>query len=248
MNNDPYYIVKNTISETLAGLRELHKTWRLHLADTSPAADDEFSWTTEELRNAIKTVEWDLQELKKTIQIVQQNKTRFNIDEHELANRRRFVQESEDFVANLKIEIDTGVRQRVRVDPKSASSKHSQTSSSKRYEKVDNLIEKENEDYIQTQARKQDDLYAQQHKDLEELEVYVDTLHGMSQEMGQELEAHDKALTHLETETDRSNSGVRKAVGQINQLLDKADGNTGYIIVLVLTLVLIGLIVLILFI
>jgi hypothetical protein len=57
---------------------------------------------TTELRNALRSIEWDLEDLDDTIQIVEKNPAKFRIDAGELAARKGFIALTRDEVEKMK--------------------------------------------------------------------------------------------------------------------------------------------------
>jgi syntaxin 6 len=50
--------------------RGLHQRWRELLHEDAAAGREELDWTTNELRNGLLSVEWDLEDLEETIDIL----------------------------------------------------------------------------------------------------------------------------------------------------------------------------------
>lgn len=75
------------VFKALNKTRGLYLRWR-ELGDSSGAAGAETEWTTTELRNSLRSIEWDLEDLEDTINILflKESKIRFffNINSHSL--------------------------------------------------------------------------------------------------------------------------------------------------------------------
>jgi len=48
----------------------LHQRWMELLQDPGGASKEEMDWTTNELRNSLRSIEWDLEDLDETINIL----------------------------------------------------------------------------------------------------------------------------------------------------------------------------------
>lgn len=48
----------------------LHQRWMELLQDPGGASKEEVDWTTNELRNSLRSIEWDLEDLDETINIL----------------------------------------------------------------------------------------------------------------------------------------------------------------------------------
>ena len=59
---------------------------------------EEQEWAETELRNALRSIEWDLEDLDDTVQIVEKNPAKFRIDGGELAVRKSFIAQTREEV------------------------------------------------------------------------------------------------------------------------------------------------------
>jgi len=48
----------------------LYHRWRELVDDSRGTLKEEFDWTTNELRNSLRSIEWDLEDLEETINIL----------------------------------------------------------------------------------------------------------------------------------------------------------------------------------
>lgn len=62
----------------------------------------EADWATTELRNSLRSIEWDLEDLEDTISIVEKNIQKFKVDVRELKARRDFISATRDEVKLMK--------------------------------------------------------------------------------------------------------------------------------------------------
>ena len=91
--------------KALLKTRALYDRWRssedegLRLRSSST---EEREWAATELRNALRSIEWDLEDLDDTVQIVEKNPAKFRIDATELAVRKRFITETRGEVNRMK--------------------------------------------------------------------------------------------------------------------------------------------------
>ncbi|XP_055837726.1 syntaxin-6 isoform X1 [Episyrphus balteatus] len=95
---DPFFVVKDEVFKALNKTRGLYLRWR-ELGESSAA---EVEWTTTELRNSLRSIEWDLEDLEDTISIVEKNPNKFRIDNRELSSRRHFIDATRDEVKSMK--------------------------------------------------------------------------------------------------------------------------------------------------
>ncbi|XP_031620491.1 syntaxin-6 [Contarinia nasturtii] len=95
---DPFFVVKDEVFKALNKTRGLYLRWR----DLGNAGGAETEWTTTELRNSLRSIEWDLEDLEDTITIVEKNLSKFKIDQKELNSRRYFIDATRDEVKSMK--------------------------------------------------------------------------------------------------------------------------------------------------
>lgn len=90
------------VQKAVNKVRTLYARWQELLNDPRKAGGDEFNWTTNELKNNIRSIEWDLEDLDETIGIVEANPRKFNMDMSELSKRKLFVKQTRDDINSIK--------------------------------------------------------------------------------------------------------------------------------------------------
>ncbi|XP_025024337.1 syntaxin-10 isoform X1 [Python bivittatus] len=90
---DPFFVVKGEVQKAVNTAWGLYQRWRQLLQETQVVNKEELNWTTNELRNTLRSIEWDLEDLEETICIVESNPHKFTITPSEVAARRSFVTE-----------------------------------------------------------------------------------------------------------------------------------------------------------
>lgn len=71
--------------------RGLYLRWIELQDDTVCITKDEIDWTNNELKNSLRSIEWDLEDLEDTIDIVEKNPSKFKIDNKEITTRKNFI-------------------------------------------------------------------------------------------------------------------------------------------------------------
>jgi len=107
---DPFFVVKDEVLKALLKTRDLFESWRLgqeclaseNGGDGFLRTAEEQEWATTELRNSLRSIEWDLEDLDDTVQIVEKNPAKFRIDSAELSVRKAFIQQTRDEVNRMK--------------------------------------------------------------------------------------------------------------------------------------------------
>ncbi|KAH8290765.1 hypothetical protein KR054_005683, partial [Drosophila jambulina] len=95
------------VFKALNKTRGLYLRWR----ELGDSGGTEAEWTTTELRNSLRSIEWDLEDLEDTINILfdkakslenQFITCKFRIDNRELSSRRHFIDNTRDEVKQMK--------------------------------------------------------------------------------------------------------------------------------------------------
>ncbi|XP_058054936.1 syntaxin-6 isoform X1 [Anopheles bellator] len=102
MMEDPFFVVKDEVFKALNKTRGLYIRWRELNDAHSGGSTAEADWTTTELKNSLRSIEWDLEDLEDTISIVEKNPSKFKIDNRELSTRRHFIDATRDEVKSMK--------------------------------------------------------------------------------------------------------------------------------------------------
>ena len=58
------------VQKAVQTARSLYQRWCELLDDPSAVSREEYDWTTNELRNSLRSIEWDLEDLEETINIL----------------------------------------------------------------------------------------------------------------------------------------------------------------------------------
>lgn len=78
--------------------RGLYQRWCELLQEGAAVGREELDWTTNELRNGLRSIEWDLEDLEETIGIVEANPGKFRLPAGDLQERRVFVERMREAV------------------------------------------------------------------------------------------------------------------------------------------------------
>ncbi|XP_058793268.1 syntaxin-6 [Phymastichus coffea] len=126
--DDPYFVIKEEVNTALAKARNLFQRWvQLNQNVASGVVNmpqytltgsvlptmnslEELQWTTNELKNALRSLEWDLEDLDDCINILFKNPNKFKVDSRDISMRRGFltVTSAEVKVMRDKLNISRG--------------------------------------------------------------------------------------------------------------------------------------------
>lgn len=69
-DTSPSHLVYREVQKAVNTAQGLFQRWTELLQDPSTATREEIDWTTNELRNNLRSIEWDLEDLDETINIL----------------------------------------------------------------------------------------------------------------------------------------------------------------------------------
>lgn len=78
--------------------RGLYLRWLELQDDPIRFSKEEIEWTNTELKNSLRSIEWDLEDLEDTIDILEKNPSKFKIDNKELTGRKGFIDSTREEV------------------------------------------------------------------------------------------------------------------------------------------------------
>ena len=94
-----------TTSEVVQSLnkaRNLYEQWSDVQPSIAPNAREEFDTITTELRNALRSIEWDLEDLEEAVTLVVNNPKKFKFDTNEIRGRKEFIDTTREEVDLMK--------------------------------------------------------------------------------------------------------------------------------------------------
>ncbi|KAF7459972.1 syntaxin-6 isoform X1 [Marmota monax] len=191
---DPFFVVKGEVQKAVNTAQGLFQRWTELLQDPSAATREEIDWTTNELRNNLRSIEWDLEDLDETISIVEANPRKFNLDATELSIRKAFITSTRQVVRDMKDQMSTSSvqalaerknRQALLGD---SGSQTWSTGTTDQYGRLDRELHLANSHFIEEQQAQQQLIVEQQDEQLELVSGSIGVLKNMSQRIGGELE------------------------------------------------------------
>jgi len=247
---DPFYVVKEEVQQSVNGITTLYDRWQELLKTTNTATNDEFKWTTNQLRTGIKSIEWDLQDLEETIGIVENNRQKFRLEQAEVDSRKKFISETQYIIKKMKEELNTTqTKGKLDNDNRDALMNKSNGKASNRgddrFAALDDAIKSDNEAFIRNQGQVQEQIMRQQDTDLDDLSQVVGVLGQMGTSIHSELEQHNRILDDLDAGVDNTSGRLNSVMRRVNKLLESTSDRVQWCLIIVLTLILIGLVIIV---
>ncbi|XP_030207465.1 syntaxin-10 [Gadus morhua] len=210
---DPFFVVKGEVQKALSRARGLFDRWEELLQESTQVSRDELDWSTNELRNCLRAIDWDLEDLSETISIVESNPGKFRLGENELQERRAFVEQTRLSVQEMKEQLSspTAVAQ--------AEKKSRQVpSGSERSTGLEAHLVSANSRYITEQQEQQQLIVQEQDEQLELVSGSIRVLKDMSGRIGDELDEQAVMLGDFGDEMDQTSSRMDSVLKKLEKV------------------------------
>ncbi|KAK2869087.1 hypothetical protein Q7C36_000958 [Tachysurus vachellii] len=223
---DPFFVVKGEVQKAVNTAQGLYQRWTELLQDPGSATKEEIDWTTNELRNSLRSIEWDLEDLDETINILtilihvkfiillmaNSNPRKFNLDSTELNKRKAFITNTRQTVKDMK---DQMANQAMSLSDKKSRQTLMGEGGSRgpiwqpggdKYTRLDRELQSANSQFIDEQQSQQQLMAEQQDEQLELVSGTIGVLKNMSERIGQELDEQAVMLDDFSHEMDNTQS------------------------------------------
>eukprot|EP01108_Squamamoeba_japonica_P002477 TRINITY_DN218_c0_g1_i1.p1 TRINITY_DN218_c0_g1~~TRINITY_DN218_c0_g1_i1.p1 ORF type:complete len:251 (+),score=122.67 TRINITY_DN218_c0_g1_i1:95-847(+) len=226
MHQDPFYIVKDEVQTAINGVTSLYGRWKDLLRKVDTAKDEEFAWTTNELKSGVRAIEWDLQDLDETVSIVEANPSKFKLDDAEVASRKQFISRSRTLLGEIKQALvsNTAVAKQDADARKQLMSNAPKAKAYDKFAKLESAIDRDNNNFLDEQQQQQQLIMQDQDADLSQLQQSVGNLTEIGYTLNVELDNQNRLLDEFGNEVNDTSARMRIAVKKVNKLLvDTAD-------------------------
>lgn len=221
---DPFFVVKGEVQKAVNAAQSLHHRWSELLQEGGGASKEEMDWTTNELRNSLRSIEWDLEDLDETISIVESNPKKFNLDTAELTKRKAFITNTRETVKEMKEQMSSPTA--VSADKKNKQGERSAQGpiwqpGQDKYSGLDRQLQTANSQFIEEQQTQQQLIAGQQDEQLELVSGTIGVLKNMSERIGMELDEQSVMLDDFSHEMDNTHSrldNVMKKLAKVSHM------------------------------
>jgi len=246
---DPFYVVQEEVQQSVSGVTALYERWQELLKNTNTSQNDEFKWTTREIKNGIKRIEWDIQDLEETIGIVEGNRQRFKLEASEVESRKAFITETKATIKKMKDDLNNATTKgKMENDARNTlmdTQKRKNNQVQGQFDGLQRAIMEDNDNYINNSHQQMQATMAAQDEDLDAISRATGTLKEMGVTINDELHRQQLILEEMDTEVDKTNSRLNNVMKRLNKLIDSTSDRVQWCLVIVLTLILIGLVIIV---
>jgi len=229
---DPFFIVKDEVVKAVTRTKGLYQRWcELQEENVGTGSGkEELEWTTTELRNSLRSIEWDLEDLDETVTIVQRNPKKFRIEDGEITSRKSFIELTKQDVQGMKEKINqTRNKDRERRTRQPLLTNGTSTNGgprTARYTRLENEVESPSspdKDFTSQTQQHQQVLVRNPDEQLDLIQDSVGTLRTMSRQIGQELDEQAIMLDEFAHELDASQSKLTTTMRKMAKFLHMSN-------------------------
>lgn len=241
---DPFYIVKEEIQESIDKLLSNFHRW-----ERIPIDSGEKVHLTKELIAGCESIEWQVDELDKTIDVAARDPSHYGTSKAELEKRRRWTTNARTQVSNVKKPVMSGKGS----DGVNASSLDGmrrelmRVQNSYQTDRSNLYSAEDNDDYISSESDRQLLLIKQQDAELDELSASVERIGGVGLSIHEELLAQEKIIDEFGNEMDSTSNRLDFVQKKVAMVMKKAGAKGQIMMILFLLLLFIILFVLVFF-
>ncbi|XP_069447005.1 syntaxin-10 isoform X2 [Ovis canadensis] len=227
---DPFFVVRGEVQKAVNTARGLYQRWCELLQESAVVGREELDWTTNELRNGLRSIEWDLEDLEETIGIVEANPGKFKLPAGDLQERKVFVQRMRESVQEMKDHMvsPAAVAFMERNNREMLTGKPATLKSSSVL--LDASVVSTTSCYIEEQQATQQLILDQQDQQLEMVSGSISVLKHMSGRVGEELNEQGIVLDAFAQEMDHTQSrmdGVLRKMAKISHMTSGESPGVG---------------------
>lgn len=223
---DPFFVVKGEVLKAVNAAQSLHHRWRELLQEGGGASKEEMDWTTNELRNSLRSIEWDLEDLDETISIVESNPKKFNLDTAELMKRKAFISSTRQTVKEMKEQMSSptaapGKKNKQELLGERGAQGPIWQPGPDKFSRLDRQLQNANSQFIEEQQVQQQLIAEQQDEQLELVSGTIGVLKNMSERIGMELDEQSVMLddfTHDVDNTQTRLDNVMKKLAKVSHM------------------------------
>ncbi|XP_060211244.1 syntaxin-61-like [Lycium barbarum] len=218
---DPFYIVKEQIQESIDKLLSTFHRWEQTLADSGEKVH-----LTMELLAACESIEWQMvDELDKTIVVAARDPSWYGVDHIKLDKRRRWTSNARAQVGSMKKAVVAGKESNGTSTSNLNGMRREllRLPDSDQNERSDAYSARDNDDFISSESDRQLLLMKQQDDELDELSASVVRIGDVGLTTHDELLAQDKIVNELGMEMDSTSNRRDFVEKKVAMVMKKAS-------------------------
>ncbi|XP_014784935.1 syntaxin-6 isoform X1 [Octopus bimaculoides] len=240
---DPFFVVRDEVQKAVHTAQGLYMRWCELQEDLGSITKEELDWTTNELRNSLRSIEWDLEDLEETIGIVEKNPKKFKITDEELRERRGFIEKTKQVVREIKDHMAspaTKSKEQAKVRQALLTTNGPSTNRmDTRYSRLDTEMERSNQRFIDDNEQQQQMLINNQDDQLDMIGASVGVLKNMSHQIGNELDDQNVMLRDFHKDLESADSRLDSVMKKMAKVLHMSNDRRQWCAIVVLIVIMV---------
>mmetsp|Transcript_17701 Transcript_17701/g.36738 ORF Transcript_17701/g.36738 Transcript_17701/m.36738 type:complete len:242 (+) Transcript_17701:1780-2505(+) len=215
MSGDPFHVVRGEVQVAVDAIEKhfVRLEGLLTASDASHPSREELSIVTDKIRESVRTVEWDLQDLSETITAVENNRRRFSISNEEIQDRRDFVTQMQAKMIHVRDRLSVMERQsslaaRGRVDKNAVLNPTSH-------------IQRHDDRFMDNELQLHERIMTQQDEGLDQLTDTVIRIGNLGRSIQEELLDQNSLLNNVDTDMDRTHDRFAQLQSKLNAIIEE---------------------------
>lgn len=216
---DPFFVVKDEVLKAFTKTQGLYDCWKSVQDGTEYRSAEELETAATELKNSLRSIEWDLEDLEDTVKIVEKNPTKFRINGAELAIRKGFIESTKAEVNAMKAKITAAKNSDL--NGRLNSPGHVSGPNSTKYSRVPNTDDSPNREHISGSGMmdQQNQLLLAQEDKLDLMGESMGSIRNMSSQIAVELDEQAVMLDEFGDEIEHAESRLDNTVKKMGKIL-----------------------------
>jgi len=220
---DPFFVVKDEVLKALTKTRGLYDKWMAGEEGKEFRTVEDQEWSVTELKNSLRSIEWDLEDLEDTVQIVEKNPTKFRIDGAELAVRKGFIENTREEVKLMKEKLANPASKSDRLSLQPSSPAQHGAGGSNKYSRLSNVADSPHREFIVTVEQQQQETIRRQDSTLDLMSDSVGNIRAMSHHINNELDEQAVMLDEFGAEIEHADSRLDATMKKMAKVLHLSD-------------------------
>jgi SYP6 family syntaxin len=224
---DPFYIVKEEIQDSIDKLQSTFQQW-----EKTPSNTGEHVHLTKELLTNCESIEWQVDELNKAISVASRDPAYYGLNETELGRRKNWTASAQNQVRTIRrsVEAEKG-------KGSFSNGSRQQLLGSSQTGRSNKQYASDNDDFITSESDRQMLLMKQQDEEIDELSASIIRIGGVGLTIHDELVGQEKILDELSMEMETTSNRLDFVQKRVAMVMKKA-GAKGQIMMIAFLIVL----------
>lgn len=221
---DPFEVARVEVEAAVKKVQFMHKEWRRLLEQSNTAENRQFKDLQEEIRGELQMLDYDLKEVSRSIQTVEQNRERFHLSDADLAVRNAFVKRCREAHQEMESEMNGSRAQaKMEEDRRQALVGNRQREQQEQQRRSALSAQANAQGFFAQEQLLQRQLINQQEDELVELSKATQRVGQVAQTLNGELQTQAKMLEELNDDIDEQASRMGVLMKGVSSVLKTSN-------------------------